>query len=423
MANPSFEVHLMSTTRSLSTLVLAAALFAAWPTLSAQARPTPVPPNDASTPRKDSPSKSPRGAADRATKEAARERAKWNLKLDKADRAECDKGLNFAAPAIPESCERLAGAPASMQDLRGKVVVLQTFNAKTAAGMNALKKSADALQAAHLSEVVFIGVQIPEGADIAQKLLERANIKTPCILDASGEFCNALGAFKAPVNFVIDRQGDMKYAGLTPDGLVGLSKELLAKAYEDTVPSTDRPKVTESAPDFPTFNNRFEGAADLRGKEGPAFKVDQWWNGQPDPTNKLIVIDFWATWCPPCRAAIPHMNDLAKAYPNDVCCVGVTNESSAAFDKGVLKENLGKSKFAYAVALAPGQEMYNFFSVRSIPHAVIISSDGMVRWQGHPMELDDNAVSQLITANRLLVAKTSLSSPAATGRWKQKAAT
>ncbi len=414
----------MSTQRSLAALALAVLLVPVLPPLSVPAASASVPPSDASTPdNKNSGNKAQKGAADRAAKEAARERAKWNLKLDKTDRAECDKGLNFVAPSIPESCERLAGAPASMQDLRGKVVVLQTFNAKTAAGMNALKKSAEALESAHLGEVVFIGVQIPEGADIAKKLLERANIKTPVILDANGEFCNALGAYKAPVNFVLDRQGDMKFAGLTPDGIVGVSKELLAKTFEDTVPPTERPKMTEAVPEFPTFRNQINGATDMRGKEGPAFKVDQWWNGEPDPTNKLIVIDFWATWCVPCRAAIPHMNELAKAYPNDVCCVGVTNEGSSKFDAGVRKESLSKSKFAYAVALAPGQEMYNFFGVRSIPHAVILSTDGMVRWQGHPMELDDNAITQLITANRLLVAKTSLSTPAASGRWKQKSAT
>ena len=116
------------------------------------------------------------------------------------------------------------------------------------------------------------------------------------------------------------------------------------------------------------------------------------------------------------------MNELAKAYPNDVCCVGVTDESSSAFEKGSMKENLSKSKFSYAIALASGKEMYNFFAVRSIPHCAIMSTDGLVRWQGHPMELNEQAMTQLVTANRLLVAKSSLSTPAASGRWKQKPA-
>ena len=407
----------MTNSRSIPTLLLSALLVTSIPALAALA-----PPTDASAPSNGAASKSQQGAQDRAAKEAARERAKWNLKLDKSDRAECDKGIGFVAPTIPESCERLANAPATLSELRGKVVVLQTFNAKTASGMNALKKAAAALEDARLSDVVFVGVQIPDGADIAKKLLEKANVKTPVIIDTNGELCNALGAFKNPVNFVIDRQGDIKCAGLTADGLAGISKELLAIAFLENVPATERPKITETAIDFPTFNNRFDGATDLRGKEGPAFKVDRWWNGEPDPTGKLIVVDFWATWCPPCRAAIPHMNELAKAYPNDVCCVGVTDESSSAFEKGSMKENLSKSKFSYAIALAPGKEMYNFFAVRSIPHCAIMSTDGVVRWQGHPMELDEQTMTQLVTANRLLVAKSSLSTPAASGRWKQKPA-
>ena len=91
----------MTTSRSIPTLLLSALLVTSIPALAALA-----PPTDASAPSNGAASKSQQGAQDRAAKEAARERAKWNLKLDKSDRAECDKGIGFVAPTIPESCEQ-----------------------------------------------------------------------------------------------------------------------------------------------------------------------------------------------------------------------------------------------------------------------------------------------------------------------------
>ena len=68
--------------------------------------------------------------------------------------------------------------------------------------------------------------------------------------------------------------------------------------------------------------------------------------------NKTIVIDFWATWCGPCRAAIPHMNELQQTFAEDLVCVGVSNESADAFKQGMSSRQLNKpNTFAYALRL------------------------------------------------------------------------
>ena len=43
-------------------------------------------------------------------------------------------------------------------------------------------------------------------------------------------------------------------------------------------------------------------------KEAPELFVEEWISDEPDTDGKFILIDFWATWCPPCRKAIPDMN-------------------------------------------------------------------------------------------------------------------
>ncbi len=57
--------------------------------------------------------------------------------------------------------------------------------------------------------------------------------------------------------------------------------------------------------------------AALEGKPMPALDVTGWINGQIKPQEmkgKVVIVDFYATWCGPCMAAIPHNNELLKKY-------------------------------------------------------------------------------------------------------------
>jgi thiol-disulfide isomerase/thioredoxin len=118
--------------------------------------------------------------------------------------------------------------------------------------------------------------------------------------------------------------------------------------------------------------------------------------------NKLLVIDFWATWCPPCRASIPHMNQTAAKFAADVVCVGISNEIKSAFDAGMAKNKLDVTSFTYSLALDPSKKLNSFFKVKAIPSCAVVSSDGIVRWQGHPMTLDDATMMQLVAAQKAL---------------------
>jgi len=392
-------------------------------------------PQDGSKPKGDAPKQDgDNGAAGgkktpaRQTKDerdAARAKAKWFDRLDRDDKNAVDPLLGFAAPEIPESAERLGANFTTMKELRGKVVVIQTFTTKSATGTVALKKAEESALAAKAAsdDLVVIGVHTPEGADAAKAALEKQKITLPVVIDKDGVFCDALGAYRKPIAYVVDRQGNLRYGGLSSEGITNAVKECAAEKFDPAVEPKAREvaKPTSTTVQFPTYTASVGSARDLRGKPAPDFAVERWYNTDtaPNLAGKLTVIDFWATWCGPCVAAIPHMNEIANAYRNDVACVGVSDESWRNFQEGTAKKRLSKSDFKYSVGTDPQARMKNAFGIQAIPHVAIVSSDGIVRWQGHPMSLNPQTMNELVAANRALLAKSGGGS-GTTNRWQKK---
>ena len=139
---------------------------------------------------------------------------------------------------------------------------------------------------------------------------------------------------------------------------------------------------------------------DLRGKTAPKFAVGQWLTGAaPATKGKVVLIDFWATWCPPCRALIPELNGYQKKFGKDLVVIGVSDEDAA-----VVKKFMGSTKMAYNVAVDPKKQMEKVVGVKGIPHVLVITPDGVVRWQGFPLSDDDTLteakLSQIIEASK-----------------------
>src|SRR3954447_6875624 len=83
--------------------------------------------------------------------------------------------------------------------------------------------------------------------------------------------------------------------------------------------------------------------AKLEGKPMPPLSVSGWVNGEVKPADmkgKIVVVDFYATWCGPCMAAIPHNNELMKKYKDQgVLVVGVcTSKNGQEKMEQVVKE-------------------------------------------------------------------------------------
>ena len=117
------------------------------------------------------------------------------------------------------------------------------------------------------------------------------------------------------------------------------------------------PAVGHPAPDFT-----------LTTAAGETFKLSEL-RGTP------VVLNFWATWCPPCRAELPELQAASQRLAGQVAIVGV-NQAEAPAEVQAFAEKLGLS---FTIPLDQSADVSRLFRVRSLPTTFFIDRSGIIR--------------------------------------------
>jgi thiol-disulfide isomerase/thioredoxin len=129
-------------------------------------------------------------------------------------------------------------------------------------------------------------------------------------------------------------------------------------------------------------------------KKAPKFEVEKWLSVAPDCKGKFVLIDFWATWCGPCRKAIPELNAFHKKFGDKLVVIGLSDEPEAKV------KAMTNPKIEYFSAIDTQKRMKSAVGVRGIPHVLILDPQGVVRWEGFPFldgyELSEKVIQDIL---------------------------
>ncbi|OGR86451.1 MAG: hypothetical protein A3A86_06450 [Elusimicrobia bacterium RIFCSPLOWO2_01_FULL_60_11] len=145
--------------------------------------------------------------------------------------------------------------------------------------------------------------------------------------------------------------------------------------------------------------NEAAGAARL-GQAAPGFSLrslDEKSHRLSDFKGKVVLLDFWATWCPPCRASTPALGRLhRKMAGKDFAILSISVDDAAA----AVRPFLEKEKVEYLTLMADS-DIQSVYRVRAIPTFVLIDARGFIAkiYQGFAPEMEVEWEKQI---NRLL---------------------
>jgi peroxiredoxin len=112
--------------------------------------------------------------------------------------------------------------------------------------------------------------------------------------------------------------------------------------------------------------------------------------------GKAVLVNFWATWCPPCREEMPAMERLYQGYKDrGLVLVAISLDT----DPKVVTPFVREQKLTFPIALDPKAEVANTYGVRALPSSFVIDRRGsMAALALGPREWDNAAAKSLVEA-------------------------
>jgi peroxiredoxin len=113
-----------------------------------------------------------------------------------------------------------------------------------------------------------------------------------------------------------------------------------------------------------------------------------------DLRGKVVLVNFWATWCPPCRKEMPDLETLCNRFgPQGLVILGISDEDAATVSPFISKQGT-----TYPILLDPGRKVNELFQIDGIPKTFIYGRDGKLVAQSIDMRTQKQFLEMLAQA-------------------------
>ncbi len=115
-----------------------------------------------------------------------------------------------------------------------------------------------------------------------------------------------------------------------------------------------------------------------------------------DYRGQIVLLDFWASWCAPCRVSMPSLVEMARAFGEDVVLIGISLDRSEGDARSYVSSRGYEELVALYGSLGEARAVAGTYGVLGIPKTFVIDREGIVRFADHPSLLTQSLVESLL---------------------------
>ena len=115
-----------------------------------------------------------------------------------------------------------------------------------------------------------------------------------------------------------------------------------------------------------------------------------------DFKGKIVILDFWATWCSPCIESFPHLEELQYKFPNDLQIITITSDPEVR-----IKRFLENRKTSLPIVIDEKKDFSEIFPHWVIPHTVLIDKSGIIKVIATPSEITEELITKILLGHEV----------------------
>lgn len=365
----------------------------------------------------------------------------WRNRNEKAPAAEWDALEGQAAPTLASLADWQHTEPIDWDALRGNVVLLAFWEERDRGAARDLKHLVELSEAHKGDGLVVLALRRPGPSDgPLEQLLLKQFLPILVAHDQDDRLARALSVARTPAYHLVGRDGRVRVAGVSRRGgddeslvLDHVVEAVLAEPYEgerkevaavvplaEVLAEQNRPiageRIKQEKEDripprldedgWPlVIEKRLFAENDFRGKPAPPIEVEHWLGPQPDLAGKCVLVYLFTTSDGPAMLYLPKLERMRTKFGDDLVVLALSPQAPDVMSTSgrpwadTVEQFFAKfPDYRFFKALDGRQRLIKALGARGLPHALVISSDGIVRWQGYPLEATDPLSKPLVGA-------------------------